>query len=187
MTAVAILDDHAAVRTGLEEILRLEPDLTLVGASASERELWQLLRRSQPDVVVLDLHHPGRDGLVLSLRIKREPDAPRVILYSASADSELIVPATLAGADAIVDKSSPSDELVRTIRSVASGQHRLGTITPWMQARAASRLDPALRPVLAMRLAGTPPDEIGATLGLGPAKVARWTAAMVARLTSVAF
>src|SRR4051794_22138058 len=60
--------------------------LELVGAAGSERELWPLLHQTQPHVVLLDLHHPGRDGLSISLRIMRRRDAPAVVLYSATTD-----------------------------------------------------------------------------------------------------
>jgi DNA-binding NarL/FixJ family response regulator len=182
---VALLDDHPAVRTGLTAILEQQTDVVMIGTAASEHELWPVLRRERPDVVVLDLHHPGRDGLALCLRIKRAPDAPRVVLYSASAVAELLVPATLAGADAIVDKSSPADDLVSAIRSVASGERTLAPIPPWTQARAAAELDPAQRPLFAMRLAGTSTRDIGATLNLTPGELARRTAAMVSRLARI--
>jgi chemotaxis response regulator CheB len=95
---IALLDDHTAVRAGLRAIIASEPDLELVGAAASEAELWPLLRTTHPDLVLLDLHHPGRDGLSLALQIKRPPDAPAVVLYSAFIDDVLVVAAALAGA-----------------------------------------------------------------------------------------
>jgi len=103
---VAFLDDHPAIRAGLQAILATEPDLRLVGFAAGEHELWPLLERTHPAVVILDLHHPGRDGLALCLQIKRQPDAPAVLLYSAYTPAALLVAAAVAGADAIVSKSS---------------------------------------------------------------------------------
>lgn len=175
---VALLDDHPAVRAGIEAILEREPGIVAVGAAATEQELWPLLRTARPDVVVLDLHHPGRDGLVLALRIKRAPGAPRVVLYSAAGNGDLLVPATLARADGIVDKSSSPDELVRVIR----GERPLPPVSPRQQRRAAAELEPRDRPILAMRLAGTPPDEIATTLRLSGRETDRRIAAVIARL-----
>jgi DNA-binding NarL/FixJ family response regulator len=172
------------VRAGLEAIVEREPDLALVGSAASEHELWALLGRTRPAVVVLDLHHPGRDGMALALRIKRRRSGPRVVLYSASADGALLVPATLAGVDAIVDKSRTADDLVAAIRAVARDGRALAPVSLRARGRAAALLEPALRPILAMRLAGTAPEDIAATLGLAPWELARRMAAIVARLTS---
>ena len=58
-TRILLLDDHSVVRAGIGAILAAEPDLELVGAAGSEGELWPLLRETRPQVVVLDLHHPG--------------------------------------------------------------------------------------------------------------------------------
>jgi DNA-binding NarL/FixJ family response regulator len=73
---ILLLDDHSVMRAGIGAIVASEPDLELAGAAGSEHELWPLLRDTKPDVVLLDLHHPGRDGLSISLRIKLRPDAP---------------------------------------------------------------------------------------------------------------
>jgi DNA-binding NarL/FixJ family response regulator len=62
---VAVLDHHPALRAGLDAILTPEPDLVAVGSAANEEQVWPLVRRTRPDVIVLDLHHPGRDGLTL--------------------------------------------------------------------------------------------------------------------------
>jgi DNA-binding NarL/FixJ family response regulator len=105
MIRVAFLDDHTAVRAGVQAILAREADMQLVGFAAPEHTLWPLLERTHPAIVVVDLHHPGRDGLALCLQIKRQPDPPAVLLYSAQA-SALAVAAAVAGADAIVNKSA---------------------------------------------------------------------------------
>jgi DNA-binding NarL/FixJ family response regulator len=75
MIRVAVLDDHPAVRAGVQAILAPEPDLISVGSAANEEQVWPLLRRTRPDVIVLGFHHPGRDGLALCLDIKPGPRA----------------------------------------------------------------------------------------------------------------
>src|SRR5690242_9062376 len=102
---VAVLDDHAAVRAGVAAILDPEPDIMWVGSAADEEELWPLLRRTRPTVVVLDVHHPGQDGLALCLQIKRDPLAPAVVLHSSAGTAELAVAAAVAGVDAVVSKA----------------------------------------------------------------------------------
>src|SRR5205823_3698184 len=83
-------------RAGVAAILAPDPDLVLVGSAADEEELWPLLRRTRPSVVVLDLHHPGRNGLTLCLQIKRGLHPPAVVLYSATTPTELVVAGAVA-------------------------------------------------------------------------------------------
>jgi DNA-binding NarL/FixJ family response regulator len=183
MIRIALLDDHPAVRAGLEAILERQPDLVLVGAAANDWELWPLLYRTRPDVVILDYDHPGRDGVTLCLRIKATAPAPGVVLYSASAERELIVPATVAGADAIVDKASEAQELLGAVRTVARGESALPPISLRLKAETAAKLQPEDHAIFAMRLAGTPPGEIAHTLGLTAAQLAKRTAAIFRVLT----
>jgi DNA-binding NarL/FixJ family response regulator len=163
-------------------MLAPEPDLEAVGFAGDEDELWPLLERTRPFVLVLDLHHPGRDGLALCLQVKRRPAAPRVVMYSASATADVLVPALIAGADAVVSKASSGAELLTAIRAVARGDHVSPSPPARAQAAAAARLAPADHAILAMRLAGHPPADIGETLGLPARKLADRTAAIVRTL-----
>jgi DNA-binding NarL/FixJ family response regulator len=182
MIRVAVLDDHPAVRAGLDAILEAEPDLVSVGFAADEEEVWPLLRRTQPAVIVLDVHHPGRDGLMLCLQIKGALHPPAVVLYSATTPAPLVVAATVAGADAVISKSSTTLDLLEAIRTVAHTPRPLPKISARMRAEAAAMLDPFDHAILAMRLAGDPPAAIAATLGLPVAGVADRVAAIVVSL-----
>ena len=75
-------------------------------------------------------------------------------------------------------------ELLWTVRTVAAGRRALPAVLPRVQAAAAARLEPADHPIFAMKLAGTAPAEIAATLGLARADVADRTAAILARLST---
>src|SRR4029453_15168625 len=88
-------------------------------------------------------------------RHKPQVLAPPVFLCIAGADTSHVVPATLAGADAIVDKAADLGVLVHTIRVVGAGGRVMPAITPALQARAAARLAPQDRAIFAMSLAGT--------------------------------
>jgi DNA-binding NarL/FixJ family response regulator len=179
MIRVAVLDDHPAVRAGLGAILDAEPDLVAVGFAADDEELWPMLRRTRPSVVVLDVHHPGRDGLTLCLQIKSQLQPPAVLLYSAETPAALVVAAAVAGADAVVSKASTAHTLLEAIREVAQAPRAVTPISPQMRAEAAARLDPFDHAVLAMRLAGDSPADIGATLDLSVAAVADRIAGIV--------
>lgn len=184
MIRVAVLDDHPAVRLGLQAILAPEADLLLVGSAANDEQVWPLLRDTRPDVIVLDEHHPGRDGLALCLEIKRRPRPPAVVIYSATTPAVLVVAAAVAGVDAVVAKSSSNRALLEAIRAVAIPPRPLSPVTPQMKTEAASRLDPSDHAILAMRLAGQTPADIGDTLWLPVPAIAGRIAAIVATLVS---
>ncbi|MDX6691628.1 MAG: hypothetical protein QOG15_3085 [Solirubrobacteraceae bacterium] len=184
MIRVAVLDDHAAVRAGVQAIFAPEPDLIFVGSAAGEEEVWPLLGRTRPDVVVLDVHHPGRDGLALCLDLKRRLHAPAVVLYPAMTPDALVVAGVVAGADAVVGKSSSSGALLEAIRDVATAPRMVAPVSRRMRVGAAARLDPADHAILAMRLAGATGADIGAVLGLTAPEIADRIAAIVAALAS---
>jgi DNA-binding NarL/FixJ family response regulator len=177
---VAVLDDHAAVRAGVRALIDPEPDLIMVGAAADETELWPLLRRTRPSVLVLDFGRPGRDGLDLCVRVKAAVHPPRVVLHSGFPADRLAVPAALAGVDAIASKSGTRLDLLQAIRLAAGG--RRAAVAPHLAAPAAARVDPADHAILAMLLSGTAPADVADTLGIAPAALARRTAALVVQL-----
>jgi DNA-binding NarL/FixJ family response regulator len=186
--SVAALDDHAVVRAGLAAIVGAEPDLVWVGSAADEAGLWPLVHRARPSVVVLDVHHPGRDGLALTLHLKRQLHAPRVVLHSGPEAGDLTVAARFAGADALVAKADTRLALLRAIRGAATGDDGRSArppLDPMLQARAAAGLDPVDRALFAMRLAGTPPGEIAQTLGLPVAALPERVEAVLAQLAGL--
>jgi DNA-binding NarL/FixJ family response regulator len=161
---VAVLDDHPAIQVGLEAILTSAPDLQFVGAVAGEEDLWPLLARHQPAVLVLDLHHPGRDGLALCVEVKHRDAAPALVLYSAAPNSAVEIAARIAGADRVLSKTSSAATLLEAVRFSASSPRDPPELSPQLIARAARRLDPADHAIFAMRLAGNTPAEIADTL-----------------------
>ena len=182
---ILLLDDQSAMRAGIGAIVASEPDLELAGAVGGEQELRGLLDTTHPDVVLLDLHHPGRDGLSICFQITRRPDAPAVVLYSSHADDATVVAAALAGAGAVVSKSSSTETLLDAIRTVAGTPTLRPPVSLRMRRDAAARLDPADRPILAMVLAGHAPGEIGETLRLPVRAVRDRMGAIIAGLEPV--
>ena len=152
MIRVLIIDDHSAIRTGLEAALKHSPDVVPVGAGSDELELWPLFKRTAPDLVLLDYHLPGQDGLILCHRLKNTTLPPRVIIYSGYADASLAVVATLAGADGVVNKNAPARELIEAIRCVAAGEPVLAPLPADAIAGAAAKLEVTDQPLFAMLL-----------------------------------
>ena len=138
--SVLVVDDHPALRAGLEQLLDQEPGYRLLGAVSSEAELAIALRRHRPDVVVMDYALTRGDGLSACFRLKQRPHPPGVVLYSAYVDDVFAVPATLAQADAIVSKNDPVEVLLTAIDAVAAGESQVPSPDPEVIEAASSRL-----------------------------------------------
>jgi DNA-binding NarL/FixJ family response regulator len=182
MIRVAIVDDHHALRLGLETAIRSEPGLVPAGVAATAAELAPLLYRSRPDVVLLDYNLPDVDGLTVCREIKAQVPAPGVILYSAFADASMTVPAIVAGADGIVDKGVPARDLFEAIREVARGGDALPPISSELLDAASLRLDEEDLPILGMLVDRTPMQDIAETLRLDPPVLRRRVGRMLGRL-----
>ena len=118
---VVIVDDHAMLRAGLEQLLAGEPDLEVVGKAAEGAEAVALVREVRPDVVLMDLQMPGLDGVEATRQIVGEELADVLVLTSYS-DAERIVGALDAGALGYLLKDAEPDEVLRGIRAVARGE-----------------------------------------------------------------
>jgi DNA-binding NarL/FixJ family response regulator len=182
VTRVAVIDDHAAVRIGLRSAIGAESRLECVGVASDGAETGPLLYRTRPDVVILDYQLPPTNGLALCRQIKSDNPAPAVVLYSAYAGPALLVPAIVAGADAIVHKAAPPRELFEAIRVVAGGGTHLPPLIPELLGAASAALEMDDLPIVGMLLARTRPREIAATLGLTAGELDRRVDRMLAQL-----
>jgi len=163
---VIVVDDHPALRAGLEGLIGQEHDLASLGALHDERNVTAEIAELRPDVVVLDHALDRGDGLRVCFRIKQLLGPPRVVLYSAYVDPVFAVPAALAQADAIVSKSAPVDELLGSIRAVAAGGRSMPPLDPEAMAVASSRLPAEDLPIAGMLFANVGVDDIARTLGV---------------------
>ena len=182
MIRILIVDDHPALQAGLTTVLRSEPGIVPIATASGEHDLWPAMQRSRPDVVLLDYHLPPTDGLRLCRQIKRTMPPPAVLLFSAYADARLVVPARLAGADGIVNKSAPASELYDAIRTVAGGGEVLPPVERELLDEAAMGLDPEDLPILGMALERTPAVDIASTLQLTPEQLNHRVDRMIGRL-----
>ena len=119
---------------------------------------------------------------MLCHEVKKLPSPPAVLIYSAFARRELALAATVAGADGMVDKGAPLDELFDAIRTVSGGGKALPVLRPGAVARTVRRLDPEDLPILGMRIDGATLAEIGSVLHLEERELSRRFVAMLGRL-----
>jgi DNA-binding NarL/FixJ family response regulator len=186
MIRVAVIDDHYAVRLGLEAALRAQPDMIPVGAAASAAELAPMLYRTTPDVLLVDYRLPDDDGLAICLRLEAEVNAPALVVHSAFADDWLTVPALIAGADGIVHKGASGQQLAQAIRTVADGRSALPEIAAGVLAAAAETIGPDDQPILGMLVHAVSKPEICRVLRLTPAQLRARRSRMLATLRAPA-
>jgi DNA-binding NarL/FixJ family response regulator len=167
MIRVIVVDDHPALRAGLQTVLESEPGIVYAGESNGDEEnLWPLLRRVEPDLILLDYHLPRGDGLQLCYRVKQEVPAPKVIIFSAYASPELMLPAQLARADGLMNKGVGARELFETIRRVYKGERLVGEPSAAVLRVTLARIPEEDRALTGMLLDGASEGEVARTMGL---------------------
>jgi DNA-binding NarL/FixJ family response regulator len=182
VTRIAIVDPQPAVRAGLAALLRSEPGLVPVGAAGSAEEALETVARTSPDLVLLEPHLGTGDGLQLIRRITGAEGGPRVVAYTEVGDPALEVALRVAGADGLVDKQAPPEQLFEALRTVARGRTSLPLVTPAQLRAAAARVESDDLALLAMLVDRTPADDVADTLRLDPRRMARRIEQLLARL-----
>jgi DNA-binding NarL/FixJ family response regulator len=118
---VLVVDDHDLFRTGLRNLLEGE-GIDVVADAADGSEAVRLVHEMQPDVVVMDLHMPGMDGVEATRRIAHDAPLTRVLTLTISADDEDVLDSILAGACGYILKDASLPDLLRGIEAAARGE-----------------------------------------------------------------
>ena len=119
---ILVADDHAIVREGLRTLVASEPGMTLAGEAADGVEAVLKARTLQPDVVLMDLVMPRKDGLEAIGEIKQENPEIRILVLTSFAEEDKVFPAIKTGAQGYLLKDSSPEELLKAIRDVHSGE-----------------------------------------------------------------
>ena len=118
---ILIADDHSVVRMGLVALISTEPDFAVVGQVADGCEAVAQYRNLKPDIVLMDLLMPNKDGARAVAEIRAEFPAARVLILSTSDGDDDVYRALQAGAAGYVLKSSPGEHLIPAIRAIMRG------------------------------------------------------------------
>lgn len=136
---VVIADDHTLFRQGVQELLSTDPDVEIVGEASTGTQAIALVRRSQPDVLLLDVQMPG-PGAKEVIRQVNELSPHTAVVILTMLDSPGIVTGLLeGGAAAYLVKSIGRDELLATVHSVNSSQHNIVVSVPRATMRSMNR------------------------------------------------
>jgi DNA-binding NarL/FixJ family response regulator len=182
---VALADDQPLIRMGLRVLVEAQDDLELVGEAANGHEIVELVGRTHPDVVMMDVRMPLSDGLQALARIKSDPatTSTKVVMLTTFELDEYVFEALAAGASGFLIKDSDPQDFVRAIRVAAAGESLLSpsvtrrVISSFTGARPAGhRPHPLLgeltereREVLGLVGEGLSNDEIAERLVVSPA------------------
>jgi two-component system, chemotaxis family, protein-glutamate methylesterase/glutaminase len=117
-----VIDDHQIVLEGLRALLQAEPDIAVVASAGDGASAIRLSEELSPDVIVMDIHMPGLDGIAATRRILSRPEAPRIVALSAQSDRRSVGGVLAAGASAYVSKQRAFGDLVDAIHAVMAGR-----------------------------------------------------------------
>jgi DNA-binding NarL/FixJ family response regulator len=120
---ILIVDDHYIVRMGLVALVGTESDMEVVAEAGGGNEALELFARHQPDLLLLDLRMPDKNGIQTIVEIREKFPEARILVLSAFDGDEDIYRALHAGAQGYVLKNTTGDKLVPALRTVASGQN----------------------------------------------------------------
>ena len=122
---VMVADDHPIMRNGLREALDAEEDFEVVGQASDGVEAVSMAERVEPDVIVMDVMMPGKDGVDACREIMEALPETQVLMLTASTAEDAVVEAVAAGATGYLQKHSGPEELAVAIRDVAQGKLRI--------------------------------------------------------------
>jgi DNA-binding NarL/FixJ family response regulator len=119
---VALVDDEAMIRVGLRMVLAGEPDIEVVGEASDGDQAIELVTRTRPDVVLMDIRMQRMDGLEASRRLLAAAPDSKIIVLTTFDEDEHVAAALRAGVSGFLLKISPPEQLVEGVRAVAAGR-----------------------------------------------------------------
>jgi DNA-binding NarL/FixJ family response regulator len=197
VTRVLVVDDEAMIRDGLALIIEVEPSLDLAGTAAGGQQAAAHCDAEPPDVVLMDLHMPGWDGVRATRYISERHPGVRIVALTTFAAEHMVWEALRAGACGYLLKDTSRQQLVAAIRAAAAGET---PISPSLLSMITGRFTAAPRPaadgippeldglsereldVLRLVAAGQTNADIAAQLHIGQATVKTHLANLLAKL-----
>jgi len=125
MVRVVLIDDDPLVRAGLKLMLGGREGVDFVGEGSDGSEAAALVAEHQPDVLLMDIRMPGKDGLTATEELMAQKDAPRVVILTTFDSDDSVLRALAAGAAGFLLKDTPPDRMLEAIKQVAAGEHTL--------------------------------------------------------------
>ena len=125
MVRVVLIDDDPLVRAGLKLMLGGHEGVDFVGEGGDGSEAAALVAEHRPDVLLMDIRMPGKDGLTATEELMTHEDAPRVVILTTFDSDDAVLRALAAGAAGFLLKDTPPDRMLEALKQVAAGEHTL--------------------------------------------------------------
>ena len=122
---VMVVDDHPIMRSGLRDVLEASGRLEVVGQAGDGEEAVRTVEGLGPEVIVMDVMMPRKDGVDACREIMELLPGIRVLMLTASTEEDAVIEAVAAGATGYLEKYSPPEELVEAVLDVAAGRLRI--------------------------------------------------------------
>jgi two-component system response regulator DesR len=182
MIRVLLAEDQAMVRGALTALLKLEPDIDVIGTAADGEEAWRAVQQLKPDLLVTDIEMPGITGLELAQRVQRHELPSKVVIVTTFARAGFLRRALDAGVSGYLLKDAPAEQLADALRKV----HRGGrAIDPQLAVEAWSEADPLNdreRQVLRLAGEGLSAGDIASRLNLSQGTVRNYLSEAIGKL-----
>jgi DNA-binding NarL/FixJ family response regulator len=188
MIRIAVVDDHPIVRQGLVSALDDEQDFDVVGSGGDADEALALVRRYQPDVMLLDLELPNRNGVQAIPDLLEAGRDLKVLVFTAYDTDERVLRAIEAGAKGYLLKGATITELALAIRAVAAGESALAPrvaaklVSAMRSPRDGRQLTARERQVLNLISQGLASKQIALSLGISERTVKFHTTSLLRKL-----
>ncbi|TLV02719.1 response regulator transcription factor [Dyadobacter luticola] len=119
---ILVVDDHSVVRQGIISLLEDEDDIEIAGEAADGDEVWDMVEKTKPDVILLDLTMPRVSGIeVIGQIVPEFPDA-NILVFSMHNNPDYMISSAKNGASGYLQKDTSRDEMLAAIRSIARGE-----------------------------------------------------------------
>ena len=119
---ILVVDDHSVVRQGIITLLEDEEDLIIAGEASDGDEVWDMVEKVKPDVILLDLTMPRMPGLDVIKQIVPVFPSAKILVFSMHNNTDYVLSSALNGASGYLEKDTSRDEMLRAIRAIAKGE-----------------------------------------------------------------
>ncbi len=196
MINIFVVDDHQIFRDGLRLLVESTEDMAIIGEAESGAGVIEQLADLQPDLILMDIHMPGENGIDVTRRIKEQYPDMTVLMLTMFEDDKSVFAAMRAGASGYVLKGIKHNEMLQTLRVAATGgavfsPHIAGYIMQWFTQMETAKPEPTVelpklsrreQDILALIAAGADNTTISEKLTLSPKTVRNYVSQVLAKL-----
>lgn len=175
---IIIADDHPIVRQGLRQALEREPNMKIVAEASNGRDAFELVKTHQPQIVILDVDMPERDGFTVARELRAQRFATKIVFLTFHSEESYLNEALDAGANGYVLKDSAITDIVACLKAVSAGRNYISpSLSTYLLNRSGQRpsvssalesLSPTEREILKLLAAYKTSKEIAQALCISP-------------------